>query len=283
MWKDLTLEQTSKYAHDNAKDIIAVGFKPEKTFMFINSKYFGHMYETVLRVQKAINFNQASSVFGFTSSDAIGKIAFPAAEIAPAFPSSFKHIFGNQTDTMCFVPCAIDQDPFFRLARDIAHCLKCNKPASINSVFFPALQGFNTKMSASAENTAIFMTDSPSAIKNKINKYAFSGGQETLEKQRELGGNPDVDVAYQYLRFFMEDDEKLDSLNLAYRQGKLLSGELKSECIKVLQNFVADFQASRAALTPEFVASFFEMPLSEREKEMKNELEMLRAICQSKQ
>ena len=33
------------------------------------------------------------------------------------------------------------------------------------------------------------MTDTP---KNKINKYGFSGGQETLEEHRRLGGNPDV-------------------------------------------------------------------------------------------
>lgn len=37
-----------------------------------------------------------------------------------------------------------------------------------------------------------------------MNRYAFSGGQETLELHRELGGNPDVDVAYQYLKFFLD-------------------------------------------------------------------------------
>jgi tryptophanyl-tRNA synthetase len=62
-------------------------------------------------------------------------------------------------------------------------------------------------MSASIDTSAIFMKDTPNQIKNKINKYAFSGGQETAEEQREKGGNPDVDVAYQYLQFFMEDDE----------------------------------------------------------------------------
>ena len=52
------------------------------------------------------------------------------------------------------------------------------------------------------------MTDTAKQIKNKVNKYAFSGGQETLELQREKGGNPDVDVAYSYLTFFLEDDEQ---------------------------------------------------------------------------
>lgn len=67
-------------------------------------------------------------------------------------------------------------------------------------------------MSASDENTSIYMTDTPAKIKKKINTHAFSGGQETAEEQRRLGGNPDIDVAYQYLTFFEEDDQLLDQL-----------------------------------------------------------------------
>lgn len=62
-------------------------------------------------------------------------------------------------------------------------------------------------MSASDDTSAIFMKDSAKEIKNKVNKYAFSGGRETVEEHREKGGNPDVDVSYQYLQFFLEDDE----------------------------------------------------------------------------
>ena len=67
-------------------------------------------------------------------------------------------------------------------------------------------------MSASDTNSSIFMTDTPAQIKNKINKHGFSGGQETLEEHRRLGGNPDVDVSYQYLSFFLDDDEELEKL-----------------------------------------------------------------------
>lgn len=64
-------------------------------------------------------------------------------------------------------------------------------------------------MSASNPNTSIFLTDTPKQIKSKVNKHAFSGGQVTVEEHREKGGNCDVDIAYQYLTFFLEDDEKL--------------------------------------------------------------------------
>lgn len=56
------------------------------------------------------------------------------------------------------------------------------------------------------------MTDAPNQIKNKINRHGFSGGQETEEEHRKLGGNPDVDVSYQYLTFMLDDDEELARL-----------------------------------------------------------------------
>ena len=67
------------------------------------------------------------------------------------------------------IPCAIDQDPYFRLTRDVAARLKYPKPALIHARFFPALQGPQTKMSASIDSSAIFMTDTPNQIKNKVN------------------------------------------------------------------------------------------------------------------
>ena len=64
-------------------------------------------------------------------------------------------------------------------------------------------------MSASDPTSSIFLTDTPKEIEQKINKYAFSGGCDTKEEHEKHGGNTDVDVSYQYLTFFMEDDERL--------------------------------------------------------------------------
>ena len=40
----------------------------------------------------------------------------------------------------CLIPCAIDQDPYFRMTRDVAPRLGHKKTALIESRFFPALQ-----------------------------------------------------------------------------------------------------------------------------------------------
>jgi tryptophanyl-tRNA synthetase len=54
------------------------------------------------------------------------------------------------------------------MTRDVAPRLGYLKPALLHSTFFPALQGAQTKMSASDANSSIFLTDSPKEIKVRI-------------------------------------------------------------------------------------------------------------------
>lgn len=258
LWKDLTVEQTMKMARENAKDIIALGFDPKKTFIFSNFDFMGRcpaMYQNIIRIQKCVTFNQVKGIFGFGDSDGIGKIGFPAAQAAPSFSSSFPFIFGDKKVPV-LIPCAIDQDPYFRMTRDVAPRLGFPKPALLHSTFFPALQGAKTKMSASDENSAIFLTDTPKQIKTKVNKHAFSGGRQTLEEHRELGGNTDVDVSYQLLKFFLEDDAELERIRVAYTKGELLSGEIKKIAIETLQPIVAAHQERRKLVTEEILDEF---------------------------
>jgi len=266
LWKNLTIKETMKLAKENAKDIIACGFDVNKTFIFSNFRYIGQspaFYQNIQLVAKNVTFNQAKGCFGFTESDSIGKIHFPSIEAAPSFSSSFPFIFGEDSNIPCLIPCAIDQDPFFRMTRDVAPRVGLHKPALIHSVFFPALQGAQSKMSASDENSAIFLTDTPEQIRTKITKYAFSGGQSTAEAQREKGANCEIDVTYQYLRFFYDDEEQLQEFKKDYSSGKMLTGELKQILIEHLQKMVADIQERRQKVTDETVDEFMKpRPLS---------------------
>ena len=66
---ELKPEQTYKYALDNAKDIIAVGFNLEKTFIFSNYDYVrGPFYKNVSKISRQITLNQAKATFGFNDS-----------------------------------------------------------------------------------------------------------------------------------------------------------------------------------------------------------------------
>ena len=83
-------------------------------------------------------------------------------------------------------------------------------------------------MSASSSSSSIYMTDTPKQIKKKINSFAFSGGGKDIEEQRKYGANLDVDVAYQYLTFFLDDDEKLEQIGRDYRDGKMIDNSLSA-------------------------------------------------------
>lgn len=259
----LTINESTRLTTETLKDIAAFGFDPKKTFVFSDFRYMGgHFYQNSVEFARLVTFNQVRGTFGFDASTNIGFINFPAIQNTAAFASSFPELFGDDPSPtaprnaktaaiQCLIPCGIDQDPYFRLLRHNSHrmSLPSPPPALIHAKFLTALQGAEGKMSASEPNSAIFMSDSPKQIKDKINKHAFSGGQATLEEQREKGGDPDVDVAFQMLVYFLDDDDELEHARTDYRSGQLLTGELKKRAIAILQAYVGEYQARRAAVT----------------------------------
>lgn len=257
MWRNITVEESRRLARENAKDIIACGFDISRTFIFCDFDYVGgNFYQNMVRIAKCVTLNQARGIFGFSGEDPIGKVSFPPVQAAPSFPTSFPHLFGEKREIRCLIPCAIDQDPYFRMTRDVAPRIGFHKPALIESLFFPALQGESGKMSASDPNSAIYVTDSMKVIKNKVNRYAFSGGGDTIEKHRKYGANLEVDVPVKYLSFFLENDEQLGQIKEDYGAGRMLTGEVKQQLIEVLGRMVERHQKARAAVTDEMVEAF---------------------------
>ena len=128
-------------------------------------------------------------------------------------------------------------------------------PSSTYHHFAVGLTG--EKMSSSKPKTTLFLRDELPVVEKKI-KRAFSGGQATIEEHRRLGGNPDIDVAYQYMMYFFEDDDVfLAELNSNYRAGKLLAGEMKQLCIDRATTWLNEMHEMRdqtAHLVEEFLA-----------------------------
>lgn len=77
-----------------------------------------------------------------------------------------------------------------------------------------------------------------------------------MEEHRALGGNLEVDVAWKWLNFFLDDDEKLAAIGREYASGRMLSGEIKAELITVISEVVTGHQARRAAVTDAHVDAF---------------------------
>ena len=237
--ENLTLEDTEKFTQENMLDVIALGFDPKRTKFLIDTKHANLMYKEAIKVAKKITFSTAKSSFGFTDETNLGAIFYTSMQAVPAFlPSVLKN-----KKIPCLIPHAIDQAPHFRVARDVMPKINQYKPASIHCRFLPGLSE-GGKMSGSEGHT-IFTVDDEKTVSSKIRKYAFSGGRSTLEEHRKKGGNPDIDVSYQYLTFFEEDDKKLESIYNDYKSGKLLSGELKEILIEKLNKFLKNHQKNR--------------------------------------
>ena len=59
LFKDLKLDEAKKLALENAKDIIALGFDMNKTFIFSDFMHIGGaFYENMIDIMKHVTFNQ---------------------------------------------------------------------------------------------------------------------------------------------------------------------------------------------------------------------------------
>jgi tryptophanyl-tRNA synthetase len=252
--EDLDPDTTHSLALDNALDIVALGFDPKLTEIMIDTDRSGLLYPQAIRIAKKITFSTVKATFGFDVSANIGMIFYTSMQAVPAMIESVR----AGKNVPCLIPYGIDQDPHFRIARDVLPRLGYLKPASIMSIFIPPLSGVDGKMSSSDPNNAIFVTDSESVVRKKINKYAFSGGRTSVEEHRKLGGNPEIDVSFQWLKIMFEpDDVKLKKIHDDYISGSLLSGEMKSLLIERVNAFLKRHQELRERaknILPEFLA-----------------------------
>ena len=234
-------EDTVRYwASENALDLMTLGFDPENTEIIANIRHVHKLYETALKVARKTTASTAKAIFGFGDDSNIGIIFFPAMQAAPCFLASDR----SGEAVPCLVPAGIDQDPYWRMTRDIARKLDYPKPAQIHCRLLPGLKG-DAKMSASQPETAINTIDTPEAAERKLLE-AFTGGRLTVKEQRELGGDPSICTIYAYNYFlFEEDDERLADLEQECRSGTIICGECKARLAEVVKRFLIDFQKKR--------------------------------------
>jgi tryptophanyl-tRNA synthetase len=173
----------------------------------------------------------------------------------------FSDIMSNPKEGTVMVPSATSQDIHRIRMQLLAYERTLGgqgllAPSSTYHHFAVGLTG--DKMSSSKPKTTIFLDDDIAAVEKKI-KRAFSGGQPTIEEHRRLGGNPDIDVAYQYMMYFFEDDDDyLEEINQQYRSGALLAGEMKQLCIERATEWLSNHQEKKDE-TAHLVDEFFDV------------------------
>ena len=248
--RNQTLDESRKIAvEEYIKNYMALGLSPKNCEIYFQSNRSKEVrkasayYRLQNLLAKYATFNEFKAVYGdITPSKMISALIQASDMLHPQLPEF------NKKPLPTLVPVGIDQDPHLRLARDISQRIKNPKFLQLSStyqVFVPNLKG-EGKMSSSDPFSYIALSDSPEEVGHKIRKYAFSGGKDTIEEHRKYGGNPDVDVSFQYLRMLFEpDDKKLEKIEKDYRSGKLLTSELKEILINKINAFLKEHQKKR--------------------------------------
>src|SRR3990172_7351780 len=242
LFKDFEeLAEATRVGYENILDIIAMGFDPKKTRIFLDTEYIHRLYPIAVEVAKRITFSTTQAVFGFENSNNLGEIFYTSIQAVPAFLPSVEA--GHEGPVL--IPCGVDQDPHFRITRDVAPKLGYPKPALIHNKLLPSLLGPGGKMSASIPESSIFTTDTEAAAKKKI-ANAFTGGRATVEEQRRLGANPYVcSVFAQYEYIFEPDDGHLAEVERTCKSGERLCGDCKSELWEKIRTWLVRHHEAR--------------------------------------
>ncbi len=242
------LEELRKVAiEEYLINYIALGLKPKNYDFYFQSarskdaKKSNAYYNLASKVSRYVTFNEVKAIYGSITP---GKLNSALLQVSDMLHPQLKDFEGKIN---VLVPVGSDQDPHIKLARDIIQRIKDYRFSQLSSsyhMFMPGLKG--DKMSSSDSTSYIALTNSSEEAANKIRKYAFSGGQATIQEHRKKGGNPDVDVSYQWLRmFFEENDKKLQNIYHNYKSGKLLTSELKQILIDKLTIFLKNHHRQR--------------------------------------
>jgi tryptophanyl-tRNA synthetase len=233
---EIPLDEATKITRDNMIDCIALGLDPKKTIFYRQSNDL-----TVLRAAQVfsnnVTNNMLKSIYGpheirlyNAALTQIGDILKPQLE-------------NGKIPTV--IPGGFDQDPHIRLTRDVAKKHNFIPPAGTYHKFIGALTG-SPKMSKREPEGIIFLNENPESACRKIKKKAFSGGRDTVEEQKQLGGRPDICKIYELYEFgLIEDDKELADIYERCKSGKLMCGDCKNIACEKMYTFLTEHQKKR--------------------------------------
>lgn len=240
-----SLEEIGDHTRENLRDVLAVGFDPERTRIVVDTADADVVYPLATAFAREVTQSTVDATYG--PPENVGLSFYPAVQTAHLL---LPQLVEGRHPTL--VPIAVDQDPHVRVCRDVAAKQRydVDKPGALLSKFLPSLEGPG-KMSSSDDAPGILLSDDRQTVLEKIRTHAYSGGRTSLAEHRERGGDPEVDVAYRYLYYFFEEsDERVERLAREYREGSLLSGELKELAAGKIADFLEAHQERRRELGP---------------------------------
>jgi len=240
----LPFNLTSEIAVNNLADILALGLDPNRAYVYRQSEEIRVM-NLALIFSRKVTKNTIEAIYGerplglyLSALVQAGDILLPQLED-----------FGGPKPVL--VPVGADQDPHIRLTRDLARKysneFKFVLPSSIYHKLTRSLSG-DIKMSKRDPMSLLTLEDVPKLAKKKI-MNSLTGGRETTELQKKLGGEPEKCVAYELCLFhFCEDDEKVKQIYQECINGERICGNCKTEIADIVANFLDNHQKRKSRL-----------------------------------
>lgn len=244
--RNMEFEDSRELAiHEYLTNYIALGldFKKKNIHCYLQSEN-DVVQNLAYLTGRRVNLNEMKSIYGFSGSTNISHLYVPLVQVADILHPQLDE-FGGPKPTV--VPVGPDQDPHIRLTRDIAERFK-NKfnfiaPSSTYHRFITGLTG--DKMSSSKPKTAIFLSDSPETAEKKV-KSAKTGGRESLDDQKRLGGIPEDCVVYEMLVYHLvKSNQELDEIFHNCKNGTTMCGECKIKAASMMKKFFEELSKKR--------------------------------------
>lgn len=229
-----SLKEAKEIAVNNLAHALALGL--DEGDCYIQSRKDNRYYEFTFEISKKITEKTYQAIYGHTD---LGKIQAVLLQIADIIHPQLKEYEGKMPS---ITGIGLEQDPHAKITRDVAKRL--NYDIEVPSfIYFKHQSGLQKgkKMSSSEPDTAIFLDDSPENVKKKIGR-SFTGGRDTVDEQKEKGGNPDICKIYEFYRFHHPDPGFVENTYKQCKQGKLMCGEDKQICINFLNDFLKKHQ-----------------------------------------
>ena len=233
------LDELHEIAVDNVADLLALGIKKDNYFYKQSTEkevmQLGYLYA------RNVTYNMMKAIYGEKT---VGETMVSLLQVGDIlYPQQEK--FGGSK--LVIVPIGLDQDPHMRLTRDIAFKRKLVLPGSTYNKFMRSLDG-SEKMSKRNEMGMISLSDDSKIATKKIMR-TLTGGRETIEEQKEKGGNPSECVVFELFTYHFEpSDEKLLERKKACEGGKLMCGECKKQLAERTCKFLEQHQAKKSKL-----------------------------------
>ncbi len=230
-----TMKEAKEFAVNNLAHALALGL--EEKDCYLQSCKDQRYYEFTFEISKKITQNMFEAIYGHTD---IGKVQAVLLQIADILHGQLEEYEGKMPSVTGI---GLDQDPHAKITRDISKRLLYDIETP-SFVYFQHQSGLQQgkKMSSSEPDTAIFLDDKPEDVKRKINR-SFTGGKDTVEEQRQKGGNPDICKVYELYKFHHPDSNFVQQTYNQCKCGSLLCGEDKKHCIEFLNDFLKGHQA----------------------------------------